>query len=198
MFKRLAVIVGAVFLLVTIALADTLQTEAIKSAERYTYVREKTGKNDAPEIDLWLKYLGLPLGSPYCAAFALYNYHIAADKLKIQMPLPKIGRVSLLYKACQKNPYKYKTLSAKRVFLGIEKLEPGDLPAWAHGSAEGNFNGHTGIVLLQKDSETFNSIEGNTGPGAAGSQREGNGVFKRTRKLDIGKNFQVVGFIRVK
>jgi hypothetical protein len=173
-----------------------LQENTLFCAEGYTYVREKTNKNDSPEIDSWHKYVGIPEGNPYCASFVISMY--ACGNYYESSPLPKIARVSAMYKAAQKNPYKYKVIPAVRVKQKIDKLQPADLPAWAHGTTAGNFNGHVGLVTEQVDYQTFKTIEANTGPGAEGSQREGNGVYHRIRKLDIGRTFQVVGFIRVK
>lgn len=181
----------------SITVAAPLQVEVIEFAKANLHVREKSGKNDGPEIKRWLNYIGLDEGQPYCAAFAVFMYHSAAAKLGIPMPLPKIGRASVLYKTCQKNPYKYKVISSKRVFLGIEKLEEADLSIWSHGAVTGNWAGHVGVVTDQVTNNDFDDIEGNTGPGAKGSQREGDGVYARHRKLDRGKKFQVQGFIRI-
>lgn len=183
------------------SLANPLQEEVVKTAQKYTYVREKTGKNDGPEIKQWLGYFGLPQGNPYCAAFVIGGcYKEASDTLGIAQPLPKTARVSTLYKTAKKNPYKFKVISAARVKQGIETLEKADVPAWSHNKLPGNsdWNGHTGIVLNQINNNTFTSIEANTSSGNKGSQRDGDGVFKRTRTLGIGTKFPVEGFIRVK
>lgn len=184
----------------SLLIASDLHDAVLDSAENYLYVREKTGHNDAPEIDAWLAYLGLGPKQAYCAAFAVSMYKEGAEFVRISQPLPKLGRVSLLWKTCQKNPYRYKTFSSKRVFLGVEELQKADLPVWSSGKVAGNsnWNGHTGLVVGQVDRDTFSTIEANTGAGNTGSQRDGNGVFKRTRNLDIGKKFMVEGFIRVK
>lgn len=175
---------------------SNLQENVLFCADGYSYVREHTNRNDSPEIDSWLKYIGLPKHQPYCAAFAISMY--SCGNYNEDSPLPKIGRVSAQYKAAQKNPYKYKVIPAVRVKQRIDKLHPADLACWAKGVAAGNFNGHEGIVIYQIDYQTFKTIEANTGPGEAGSQREGNGVYYRIRKLDLNKTFKVVGFIRVK
>lgn len=183
------------------SLANPLQEEVVKVAQKYTYVREKTGRNDGPEIKRWLGYFGLPEGNPYCAAFVIGGcYKEASDNLGIPQPLPKIARVSALYKAAKKNPYKYKVITSVRVKQGIEKLELADVLIFSHNKIPGNdnWNGHTGVILYQLNNNWFTSIEGNTGSGEKGSQRDGDGVFKRTRSLGIGTKFPVEGFIRVK
>lgn len=173
-----------------------LQENTLFCADGYSYVREKTNRNDSPEINAWHKYVGIPKGNPYCASFVINMY--ACGNYYESSPLPKIARVSALYKSAQKNPYKYKTFAAIRVKQGIEKLELADLACWANGVAVGNFNGHIGLVIYQTDYQRFKTIEANTGPGESGSQREGNGVYYRDRRLDLDKTFKVVGFIRVK
>jgi hypothetical protein len=190
------VLLGLPLVLPSQSLADQLQENALFCADDYSHVREKHNNNRSPEIDTWLKYIGLPVGQPYCAAFTISMY--ACGNYFESSPLPKIGRVSALYKTAQKNPYKYKVIPAVRVKQKIEKLNPGDVSCWAHGTASGNFNGHAGLVINQVDYQTFKTIEANTGSGNAGSQREGNGVYYRTRKLDMEKVFKVVGFIRVR
>lgn len=183
------------------SLAKSLQEEVVATAEKYTYVREATGHNDGPEIKRWLGYFGLGQGNPYCAAFVIGGcYKEASDTLGVPQPLPKIARVSSLYKATKKNPYKYKVVSSVRVKQGIEKLTLADVVIWSHNKLPGNdnWNGHTGVVITQTGNNTFTAIEGNTSSGTSGSQRDGDGVFKRKRSLGIGTKFPVEGFIRVK
>lgn len=192
---------STLFLLPLQSSAKTLQEEVVDVATKYTYVREATGHNDGPEIKRWLGYFGLPEGNPYCAAFVIGGcYKEASDNLGIQQPLPKMAKVSALYKATKKNPYKYKVIPAVRIKQGIEKLTLADVIIWSHNKLPGNdnWNGHTGIVLIQLNTNYFTSIEGNTSSGEAGSQRDGDGVFKRNRSLGIGTKFPVEGFIRVK
>jgi len=173
----------------------------VSVASKYTYVREATGHNDGPEIKRWLGYLGLPQGNPYCAAFVVGGcYKEASDTLRITQPLPKTARVSTLYSAAKKNPYKFKIVSSVRVKQGIEKLAPADVVIWSHNKLPGNsnWNGHTGVVLTQTGNNAFTTVEANTSSGNKGSQREGDGVFMRERTLGIGTKFPVEGFIRVK
>ena len=171
----------------------TLQDRVVANSARYLHVRELHNDNRGPEIDQWLRYLGLPMGSPYCAAFLVWNYYECGYKL------PKIGRCSLLWQTVRHNELRYKTFTAEQVALGVETIQPADGVIWRHGNGPGqNWNGHAGIALRQIDRSTFKSREGNTMPTATGNQREGGGVFDRTRKLGFGSSFRVVGFIRVR
>lgn len=176
-----------------------LQDLVIVNAEKYLYVQELTNNNDAPEIDMFLAYLGLPKHLSWCAAYTIFAYHEAADSLHIKNPLPKLGKVSTLWEFSQENELRYKTFEAEEVLSGEEKLTKSDIPIWAHGIVKNNdFSGHTGLVRYQISKDKFATIEGNTTPGDKGNQREGGGVYERERKLAIGSSFQVLGFIRVK
>ena len=196
----LLLLILAVFLLGPVALvwSADLPVAAVHNSHRYLHVRERTNHNDAPEIDRMLAYLGLPKGLSWCAAFSLYNYHEAADELKVKQPFPRYGRVAMLWSACQRNPLRYRAITSYEVRLGSVRLQPGDLPIWANGTIKaGDFNGHTGLVEQQLSPRSFRSIEGNTQPGPGGNQREGGGVYERTRSIDAG-SFRILGFCRAR
>jgi len=181
----------------SLAVAADLPTTATRHAYKYLHVREQTNRNDHPEIDRMLGYLGLPKGLSWCAAYSLYCYKGAADELRIKQPFPRYGRVAMLRQACINNPLKYRYISADAVRFGSVQLQSGDLPLWAHGVIRsGDFNGHTGLVIKQLSPRSFRSIEGNTQPGTGGDQREGGGVYIRERFINPG-SFRVLGFCRV-
>lgn len=201
-----------VYLLLAVCLAITadaadLPTNATVNAFKYLHVRERSNRNDAPEIDRMLAYLGLPKGLSWCAAFSLTCYKDAADEMRIKQPFPKYGRVSMLRQACINNPLKFRYIASDEVRFGSVRLQPGDLPLWANGTINTrrdknlgsyqDFNGHTGLVIKQLSPRTFRSIEGNTQPGPEGDQREGGGVYLRTRAINPG-NFRILGFCRVR
>lgn len=190
---------------VSVARASDLPELAVQKGKAYLHVREHTNRNDAPEIDRMLAYLGLPKGLSWCAAYSLYCYKGAADELRVKQPFPKYGRVAMLWSACQRNPLKFRVITSDEVRLGSVRLQPGDLPLWANGTINTSrdknlgrfqdFNGHTGLVVQQLSPRSFRSIEGNTQPGPGGNQREGGGVYERIREIN-GGNFRILGFCR--
>lgn len=180
------------------ASAENLPQAATVHAQKYLQVRELTGRNDHPDIDRFLKYLGLPKGLSWCAAYVLYSYKEAADELHVRQPLPRYGRVARLADACQRNPLKYRWITTDDVRFGSVRLQPGDMPMWANGTIRaGDFDGHIGLELQQLSPMKIRTIEGNTSSGNKGSQREGNGVFIRERVINPG-SFRIIGFCRVR
>jgi len=181
-----------------LAYAADLPQTAAEVSTRYLHVREATNRNDGPEVEMFLRYLGLPKGQPWCAAFSLYCYKEAADVLQVKQPFPRYGRVAMLWDTCRRNPLKYQAITADQVRLGSVRLRPGDLPVWANGTIRNNdFNGHTGLVITPVSPLTFRSIEGNTMPGDSGNQRDGGGVYERIRAINPG-NFRIIGFCRLR
>jgi len=185
-------------------------------AKDHLHVREKTNANDHPEIDRWMKYVGLDNQGEYKRTGQGYSYCMAyvcsmiADTYKYHgkpTPFFRMAKCSTVWTQAKKNKYKYKTFTAKQVFIGAEKLSLADVIIFSHNKASNtSFNGHTGLVLEQLDNNTFKAIEGNTvGSNSTLDDREQNkksknvgGVFIKQRKLGLGTtSFPVEGFIRI-
>jgi hypothetical protein len=173
--------------------SSTLQERVISNSAKYLHVRELNNDNRGPEIDSWNRYLGLPMGSPYCAAFGIWVYHESGHDL------PKIGRCAFLWQKLKANGLRYKTFTAEDVSMGIEQVQAADIIIWRSGSnVTENWNGHFGIARGTYGRRIMPTREANTGPSNAGNQREGSGVFDRERGLGFGSTFRVVGFVRVR
>ena len=149
--------------------AAILSAAAALVAEAANYVghtEAPPGSNRSPQIDSWLQAVHSPIGSPWCMAFA---WCMGRDALGMNWPVPKAGRVQTVVDW------------AMRELFYREDPRMGDLavlyfPALARYA-------HVGIVR-GLHSETFSTIEGNTVPdGSGGNQREGYGIFRRTRHL---------------
>lgn len=184
------------------------QEEVITEAKKYLYVREKTNRNDAPEIDLWLKNCGLGKGYPYCAAFTASMYKNIYKKHNKKSPYPMNASASQTALYCIKNPLKFKVITSKAINWGVSKPLKGDVIIWMRGKAqftEFGFKGHEGITdyVMFKDIYT---IEGNTKAGEGGDQsgtvlgdmKYGHeGVYQRKRNININSKFPIVYFIRL-
>jgi len=152
---------------------------AVEAGGRYRHVRERTGKNDHPDIDKFLRHLGLPLGLPWCAAYAVWSYKEAADFQGQKNPLPRYGRVSMLLEYARSREGKYEVMKPDEALA--RPTLPGDLPVWLYGTGP-NPNGHIGLAR-GRDGGTMLTREGNTSSGNAGSQRDGDGVYDRRRPI---------------
>lgn len=201
----------------SLCFAGKFDDDIIFVSKDYLHVREKTNANDHPEIDRWLKFVGLDNKGEYKRSGQGYSYCMAyvctmiADTYKYHnepTPFYKMAKCSDVWTLSKKNKYKYKTFTAKQVFIGAEKLSLADVVIFSHNKASNtNFSGHTGLVLEQLDNNTFKAIEGNTvGSDSVLDDREQNrksknvgGVFVKKRKLGLGTTaFPVEGFIRIR
>lgn len=137
--------------------ASTKQTPAaaalIRLAEKELGVRELSGKNDGPRVELYLRHVGLKKGYAWCAAFVSW-LHGQAGYAK-----PRSAWSPDLFPASRR------CINAQpAAVLGIY------FPALKRIA-------HVGLVTGIRD-DWVESIEGNTN--AAGS-REGDGVYRRLR-----------------
>lgn len=75
--------------------------------------------------------------------------------------------------------------------------EPGNLIIWQHfKNKKPTPNGHVGIIVEVKDENTVVTVEGNTSD-SSGVEREGQGVYKKIRRLEGTADMMVLGFLRV-
>lgn len=154
----------------------------IDSAKKYLYVRE-IKPNRSPEIDLWNRYVGNPLGASWCGAFS-------GSMIKgVQHPRIKAGLARDYYTKAKKE-YRF---TAEDVYRKIEKVRKGDLVVWRRGST---IFGHIGIAIQDWNYMSGWTIEGNTSSGK-GSQYDGDGVFKRWRTIHLYDFFRIAYFVRV-
>lgn len=205
MIIRAILIIAAMVIISSSGYAATLQGQAAAVAEKYVgKVTEKTNRNDHPQISKWLKELGLPPGLSWCAAAVVGIYREAAETLHTTSPIPRTGRCSALWDACQRNQMRFQTFSPhEAMMLG---LQPGDLVVWRHGKGVArNFDGHIGIVPEKSVAREYPCDEGNTVRGSSGGQREQSakdrnqgGYYRKNRSLGFGTSFAVEGIIRLR
>lgn len=155
-------------------LGDSFAGEKIRGsllaiAEKEVGVRERSGNNDGERVELYLKYIGLPKGHAWCAAYTSWVYGQAG------LSKPRTGWTPALF-------------PENRL---VKKPKPADLFGIYFPSLKRI--AHTGFVISIK-SDWVLTTEGNTNVEGG---REGDGVYKKRRHLRtiakfaswIGKEF---------
>jgi len=155
----------------------------IDTALNYLYVRE-IKPNRSPEIDMFNRSVGNPLGASYCGAFVGYDL-TASGAIE---PEVRSGLARNYYR------HGFEAYSAGSVIRGINKVEKGDIIIWARGNA---VYGHTGFAFQDWDGPSGKTIEANTSP-PGGSQWNGDGVYIKEREIHPYSFFRIIGFSKVR
>ena len=149
-----------------------LANASLQSAQSQIGVTEiPKGSNAGPELEIYLRSVGLGKGFAWCMAFVYWNVLQASTKLKLQNPLKKTAGVMVQWNS-QLPKAKVKTPQAGDIFI----------------MDFGKGVGHTGFVE-KVEGLLIHTIEGNTNDDGS---REGYEVCYRTRKPSAIK-----GFIRI-
>lgn len=167
-----------------------LALTAQKIARHYTYVRETRGYNRSPEIDLWNRRVGVPLGSSWCQAFQFGTYDSAAKELHVRNPLARVGSVSANLRAAKQIGSGLSVIPvAKLIGGGSLRVIAGDLLCAKHGGGTERDIGRYWLGHIEQGvsqaGRFVRTIGGNTSSGVRGSQRDGDGVFERSRSLSF-------------
>lgn len=152
----------------------------VDTAKYYIGTTEKTGHNDGPNVEKFLKSVQRKKGDAWCAAFV--SYCLTANKVSTPVTRSGLARAFI----------SKKSVKIVDVVMGKNSVMPGDLVIWQRGTT---INGHIGIVLKWKGT-SGSSIEGNTSP-SKGSQYEGDGVYLKTRKYEPANYFRITHFTKV-
>jgi CHAP domain len=123
-------------------------------------VREELGANHGKYVDDFLKSCGLGSGYPWCAA----SLNWVCEALGVPNP-DKSDAAVIGWRNWAKANGRLKSIPGR-----------GRLCGYLHD----NGSGHIGIVR-SVDAGLVRSIEGNTSSGEKGSQRDGDGLYRRTR-----------------
>lgn len=143
---------------------NALTEKALELAISQIGVRE-TKRNRGPEVDAYLLSAGLDptKGSyPWCASFCYWAFQKAARELGVPNPVPRTAGVMKMW--------------AKSPFWARSGPVAGAIFIIDHGGGKG----HAGFVEYAAPLHIV-SIEGNTNDGGS---REGDGVYRRTRRKD--------------
>jgi hypothetical protein len=152
----------------------TLSQRSLEIALSQNGVQEMPkGSNKGPDVEKYLKSVGLGGGYAWCMSFVYWCVQQAATEMGIKNPLVKTGGVMVQWNSttCRKVP---KT----------GNVQPGDIfiMQFGHGT------GHTGFVMKVENNAVY-TIEGNTNDDGS---REGYEVAKRVRPLS-----SFIGFIKL-
>jgi hypothetical protein len=135
--------------------------------------------NRGPMIDKMNRLVGNPLGSAYCAAAQSW----ALTVTKAQYPKIRTGLAT-------------KFITSRSIPAALAKtlrIPNGYLVIWRKGAT---IFGHAGAVVGW-DNGIIYTIEANTSPSNRGSQREGDGIWYKTRRIDPYDYFRIVFFTPV-
>ena len=186
--------------------------QILKKAQSYLYVREQKPRNGnrSPEIDSWLKYIGLPPGLSYCITFDIYCIGKTFEEKGKRCPVPKIGHCGRFLKSVKADKYAYTIYTPKQVELGIVPVKPADMLIWSHNKTihtEKSYYwpGHAEFIESKKLRTSVNTIGANTtGVDSINSQREQSGksgpiggVWRKTRKLGAYAPFNPEAIVRI-
>lgn len=148
-------------------------------------MEEPPGSNRGPEVDAYLKSVGLnPAGGgvAWCAAFVYFCFQTAAKRLGRPNPVVKTaGVLDHWTRALERG---IPTITAAKAHMQEDLVRPGLIFVIDTGDPGGG--GHTGLVQAIVSGKLV-TIEGNTNDGGP---REGMGVFRRERRrvreVDVG------------
>lgn len=154
-----------------------LSKKAVQIALSQLGVREKGGANCGPEVEKYLKSVGLGKGYAWCMAYVYWCFLEASKSLNLENPVVRTAGVLHGW-----NKAKCKKIPAKESKNNPSLVQPGDIFIIDFGRGFG----HTGIVV-EVNGGFIKTIEGNTNNNRS---REGIGVFELNRKIkDINKGF---------
>lgn len=130
-------------------------------------VEQPNGSNWGPKIADWIKACGYTGPVPWCACFATEAAtHGGAARLRNGY-CPAIAAGIGSYRR-----------------VPLAQARAGDFILFAFPGVGGAEPDHIG-VLVARDAATVTCVEGNTSPGTAGSQNNGQGVYQRTRPTSL-------------
>lgn len=167
----------------------------LDTALTYIGVKEITS-NRSPEIDRFTR-IGARLDPPiyWCAAYTSYSIRVAGADVLDERGVSRLGGVATRHITSR-------SVSARDVLRGVVRPKPGSLVIWRNGS---NWTGHIGFFVRDDNwrargvdwfGRCGETAEGNTSSGV-GSQRNGDGSYRRTRCIEPGAYFRIVAFTEV-
>lgn len=169
-----------------------LAAVALAELEASRGVREHGGMNRGEDVERYLYAVGLPPGQPWCAAFTRWCLERAASNPQLPDAYPDSGWCPAVQAWAVKRDLWIPVVGLKER-SGPDAPMRGDLILF-HFPAK-NRVAHIGFARAPVEKGVVASVEGNTGPDIGAVNREGDGVYFKTRALTaIGLNG---GFVRL-
>lgn len=166
----------------------------IAEAERWEGVKEGPKDNSGQMVERFQKAVdGKAMGEPWCMSFVQFCIK-AVDELCEKSAIPFMDKMTNLKATEHCMTLWNDTPPSQRSRLPKE----GSLIIWQKYTKDGKptSSGHVGIVKEVLSESLIRTIEGNTGSGK-NVNRNGDGVYIRTRKLNQDTTMRVKGFVTV-
>ena len=146
-------------------------------------IREATGNNDDPIVEMIQRTIGNAEHESWCMGFIQTGLAYAELRTGLVSPIVASEHCMTVWND---------TKPSQRVkFAPL----PGSIVIWRHGAGP---SGHTGCVVNPPSEGWFNAVEGNTEGGLNGAVvvREGGGVYYPRRKIHGSATMQIMGYLR--
>lgn len=158
----------------------------VLEARRWVGMTEVGGNNKGQLVEMWQKSVdNVAMQESWCMAFVqamlMWTDRVFWDVHHVK-PFTHVFKSEHCMTVWNKTPKEFRS--------SIPVV--GSIAIW---NKKGTAQGHTGIVSAALPSaRKFLCIEGNTGPGD-GVEREGQGVFEKSRSTDGAGEMELLGFI---
>ena len=149
--------------------------------------RETGGANRGAEVAGYLRSVGIARPAPWCAGFVRWSLDQAVADVRDARGASIRSAVATAWLGGAG------TIRARDVERRLARPPRGSVVVWRNGNG---WTGHA-AVLDWWDRRCGETVEGNTSSGRSGSQRDGDGVWARTRCVSPGAYFRIVGFVPV-
>lgn len=214
----LVILAYALIVSASIAAAETPRSTSTEASPRHLVhalgdadrgVRERTGRNDGPDIDRYLASVGLR-GSraPYCAAAVAHWLGRPGTPGAAAWPLDRSGRPIRTAAARGYLNAGAGVVPARDVASGRVRPAPGSLAVWQVGSS---WQGHVAVVVRDDNAPVRGpawylrcglTVEANTSPEpragvreTVAAARDGQGVYRRLRCIEPYNSFRITHFV---
>ena len=180
----------------------------LDSALEFTDAKEEPlNSNRGPAVDRFLDAVGLKpdgtdKGPPWCAAFVAFCLN---NTESVVSPPERVRTAWARGYIIRSGMATHKSIRMQEVLRGTVKIDPGTLVIWKAKPDPEDVSGHIGMVVewdyncRGQEFCSGKTIEGNTSSGREGSQRDGGGVYERTRTIHLqpANHFRITHFTPV-